>query len=385
MPAQNIDRSSRHGKVYHVCRALPTFDCLSDRELDDAIDSSIKNHLPMLRTFDEGLPIHLHRNFQATWLEFTCVTVHVCNSMTGSHLGPQQATAMMQHIDLLYRVDDFMETLAESYGIHDMSAAFAILRRCFQPYLLPPSFDAAPYHEACRIDSPVQEFPAIEKPLQLEQDLQDVIDRMHTYPITEAHEQDRQWYSLELYDFFVAQLQQLDSQQPKTITNGNLHKWATDVGARSVGTKYIFAMFSCFIPRSREVQCWNSPMQLYLAQEFAQQISVEFRLLNDVGGRVRDERDRTMSSCALVQGGDYGGLVEIAEHAASCSETLLDKLVNASVDRICRARLRGLEDCWIFFASRCGCLVSFTWRMSRIVWLRSGFWMMDVVTVSYTN
>jgi hypothetical protein len=347
MAAQEIDRSSRHSKIYHVCRTLPTFDCLSDRELADAIDHSLDNHLPTLRAFDEGLPAHLRRKSQPAWLELTCVTVQVCNTMTGSYLGPRQTTAMMQHINLLYRVDDFMEDLVKAYGIHDISATPTILRRCFQPYLDLPSSVHARHHEARRIDSPMKERPAIENPHQLEQDLQDVIDRMHTYPITEAHEQDRQWYSLELYDFFVAQLQQLDSQPPKKTIPGQLHKWVTDIGALSVGTKYTFALFSCFIAPSREMRCWNTPMQLYLAQEFAQQMSVGFRVLNDVGGRVRDERDRTMSSCALVEGGDYSGLIEIAKHAASCSETLLDKLANASTDASRPdevARVRGLLD-----------------------------------------
>jgi hypothetical protein len=302
----------------------------------------------MLRAFDEGLPVHLHRKSQATWFVFTCVTVHVCNSMTGSHLDPRQTTAMMQHINLLYRVDDFVENLVETYGIHDMSAAFHTLRRCFQPYLHLSTNVHAPYHEARKIDSPVEEFPAIENPVQLEQDLQDVIERMHTYPITEANEQDQQWYSLELYDFFVAQLQQLNSQLPEEIAPGQLHKWVTDVGARSVGTKYTFALFSCFISASKEARCWNTPMQLYLAQEFAQHISVEFRLLNDIGGRLRDERDRTMSSCALVRDGDYTGLMEIAGHAASCSQALLDKLADSSTDSSLPGeavvRVRGLLD-----------------------------------------
>jgi hypothetical protein len=347
MAARNLDRPSQHGKLYHICRTLPTFDDLPDRELDDVINSSVESHLTMLRAFDEGLPIHLRRKPQPAWLEFTCVTVHACNTMTGSYLSPRQATAMMQHIDLLYRVDDFMEALVEVYGIHDISAAYPILRRCFQPYLdLTPNVHA-PHHEPRKIDSPMKEHPAIERPIELEEDLKDVVERMHTYPITEAHEQDRQWHSLELYDFFVAQLQQLYSQPPKKFAPVKLHKWVTDVGARSAGTKYTFALFSCFIPRLRGARCWNTPLQLYLAQEFAQQISVEFRLLNDIGGRVRDERDRTMSSCALVEGGDYSGLMQIAEHAASCSETLLDKLVNASVDAILPdevARVRGLLD-----------------------------------------
>ena len=347
MAAQKTDIPSQLGKLYYVCRPLPTFDCLSNRELADVINSSVENHLPMLRAFDEGLPAHLRRKSQPACLELTCVTVHVCNTMTGSHSDPRQATAMMQHINLLYRVDDFVETLADAYGIRDISATFTILRRCFQPYLDCLVDVHAHHYEARKIDSSMKEFPAIEKPLQLEQDFQDIIGRMHTYPITEAHEQDRQWYSLELYDFFVAQLQQLDSQPPKETIPGNLHKWVTDIGARSVGTKYTFTLFSCFIPRSREVRCWNTPMQLYLAQEFAQQISVEFRLLNDIGGRVRDERDRTMSSCALVEGGDYTELIEIAGHSASCSEMLLDKLVNASADASLPgevARVRGLLD-----------------------------------------
>jgi hypothetical protein len=108
--------------VYRVCRTLPSFDCLSGRQLVDAIDYSVDSYLPMLRSFDEGLPIHLHRKSQATWLEFTCVDVHVCNAMTGSYLNIQQTASVMQHIDLLYRVYEFMETLVETHGTHNTSA-----------------------------------------------------------------------------------------------------------------------------------------------------------------------------------------------------------------------------------------------------------------------
>ena len=345
MAAQNTDRSSGHVKTYRVCRTLPTFDCLSDRQLHDGIKSSIDIFLPTLRVLDEDLPVHLRRKVQAPWLEFTCVTVHICNWITGAHLDRRQATAMMQHINILYRVDDFMETLVEEYGVYDMSAVFTILRRCFQSCLDLSAIADTLHHDARNNDSPVKEFPAIEEPLKLEQDLREVIWCMYTYPIAKAHEQDRQWYSLELYDFFVAQLQQLDSQPPEEVNPGELRKWVTDVGARSVGTKYTFALFSCFIPTSTAAPCWKTPIQLYLAQEFAQHVSVEFRVLNDIGGRARDERDRMMSSCAFVQDGDYTGLWEIAKYAASCSEMLLDKVVAASVDpssRDERARVWGL-------------------------------------------
>jgi hypothetical protein len=62
---------------------------------------------------------------------------------------------------------------------------------------------------------------------------------------------------------------------------------------------------------------------------------------------VRDERDRTMSSCAFVRDGDYSGLMEIAGHAASCSQTLLEKLADSSIDSSLPGevvRVRGLLD-----------------------------------------
>jgi hypothetical protein len=156
---------------------------------------------------------------------------------------------------------------------------------------------------------------------------------MHSYPISEANSQDRQWYSLELYDFLLAQLEQLDSELPKTTIPGQLHKWITNVGARSVGTNYMFAMFSCLISLEEHGESlWKTPTSLYLAQEFAQQISVEFRILNDVGGRVRDRRDGTMSSCMLVEEGEFAELLKIAKLAAERSEVLLDRLVEGAED-----------------------------------------------------
>jgi hypothetical protein len=241
---------------------------------------------------------------------------------------------MMQHIDLLYRVDDFMETLVDAYGISDISVAFEALQRYFQPYLSSSTCKTTRSRPGLRrVDSPVEALPSIAKPIDLERDLQDVIARMHSYPISEANSQDRQWYSLELYDFLLAQLEQLDSELPKTTIPGQLHKWITNVGARSVGTNYMFAMFSCLISLEEHGESlWKTPTSLYLAQEFAQQISVEFRILNDVGGRVRDRRDGTMSSCMLVEEGEFAELLKIAKLAAERSEVLLDRLVEGAED-----------------------------------------------------
>jgi hypothetical protein len=160
---------------------------------------------------------------------------------------------------------------------------------------------------------------------------------MHSYHISEANSQDRQWYSLELYDFLLAQLEQLDSELPKTTIPGQLHKWITNVGARSVGTNYMFAMFTCLVSADKvddvvTESLWKTPSSLYLAQEFAQQISVEFRVLNDVGGRVRDRRDGTMSSCTLVGSEEYAELLKIAELAAERSAVLLERLVEGAED-----------------------------------------------------
>jgi hypothetical protein len=164
---------------------------------------------------------------------------------------------------------------------------------------------------------------------------------MHSYPISEANSQDRNWYSLELYDFMIAQLEQLESELPKTLAPGQLHKWITNVGARSVGTNYKFAMFTCLVSADEVVKenLWGTPNSPYIAQEFAQQISVEFRVLNDVGGRVRDRRDGTMSSCSLVQKGEYAELLKIAELAPERSPVLLEKLAEGADDE---RRLRDL-------------------------------------------
>lgn len=154
----------------------------------------------------------------------------------------------MQHINLLYRVDDFMETLVDAYGISDLSVAFEAVQRCFQPYLGPSARKSKqPHHGRAKVDSPVEGVAPIARPIDFERDLQDVVERTHCYPISEASPQDRQWYSLELYDFMLAQLEQLDSKLPKTIAPGQLHKWLTGVGARSAGTNYMFAMFTCLV------------------------------------------------------------------------------------------------------------------------------------------
>lgn len=327
--------------IYAICRTLPTFSSLSDSNLKSAINTSIATYLPSLSHFDKTLPAHFHRKSdKAAWLEFTCVTIHNSNLLAGFCLSPLQASAMMNHVDLLYRVDDFMETLFEAYGILDMSAAFEALQRCFGPYLSSPIRSKKIYRGSSRkIDYPVTSLPPIASLLQLEQDLRSVIEHMHSFPICDAPEQDRQWYSLELYDFFVAQLEQLDdnSEQPKTttVTRGQLHQWVTNIGARSVGTKYMFAMFSCLVSavdgKGKEA-LWKTASESFLAQEFAQLVSVEFRILNDIGGRARDEREGVMSCCSLVGEGEEGELLKIAEFAAESSKVVMEKLVGCVGD-----------------------------------------------------
>lgn len=321
--------SMNYTATYNVCRTLPTLSCLSNKDLLELVRASCSAYRSEIERFDTGLPNHLRREVKATWLEFTCVTVHVCNVLNGFCLNPSQAASMMRHINLLYRVDDFMETLQETYGVHDISAARDLITYCFQPYLN-TTIEKHAHHNATRIDSPLEEVPRIAKPVELEQDFKTILELMHTSPIPEASPQDQHWYTLELHDFFLAQLDQLSYRAPSPAEPTQLYKWVADIGARSVGTKYMFAGFSCMIAASRNQQiCWPTALEMYLAQKFAQHVSVEFRLLNDVGGRVRDAREGTASCCSLVRVGEHAELGKIAAYEALCSERLILKLSEA--------------------------------------------------------
>lgn len=321
--------SMNYTATYNVCRTLPTFSCLSNKDLLELVRASCSAYRSEIERFDTGLPNHLRREVKATWLEFTCVTVHVCNVLNGFCLNPSQAASMMRHINLLYRVDDFMETLQETYGVHDISAATDLITYCFQPYLN-TTIEKHAHHNATRIDSPLEEVPRIATSVELEQDFKTILELMHTSPIPEASPQDQHWYTLELHDFFLAQLDQLSYRAPSPAELTQLYKWVADMGARSVGTKYMFAGFSCMIAASRNQQiCWPTALEMYLAQKFAQHVSVEFRLLNDVGGRVRDAREGTASCCSLVRVGEHAELGKIAAYEALCSERLILKLSEA--------------------------------------------------------
>ncbi|KAM0715187.1 hypothetical protein Q7P37_009652 [Cladosporium fusiforme] len=313
--------------IYEICRMLPSFSCLSDQDLLGAIKVSIDTYHAELEQFDEGLPHHLYRGAKATWLQFTCITVHVCNLANGFRLTPTEAAGMMRHVDLLYRVDDSMETLIDAYGVHDISAARKAITHCFQPYIRTSMVEDDNQQEFSRVDSPVEGLSPIARPIELEQDLNATLEIMHISPISEASPQDRHWYSLELYDFFLAQLEQLEYPQPNPRASTDLYKWVANIGARSVGTKYMFAGFSCMISASRDQgRSWPSDLEMYFAQQFAQHVSVEFRLLNDIGGRVRDERKGTVSSCSLIRCGDYAELETIAAYEGECSQNLIQKI-----------------------------------------------------------
>jgi hypothetical protein len=340
-----------YDKIFHICRKLNILEDVSNEVLQDAIRTSIEKHRPALLEFDESLPRHLHRKCEATWMELTCVTIYVCNLMTGFCLDAAQSATIIRHVHMLYRVDDFMETIVELYGVHDLSAVKAMLQSSFQPYLGTSGYMMDSCDAPARIDSPTQEPTPllINNPYQLQEDLNDVVERMHQAPICEASEKERQWYSLELYDFFLAQLDQAGGKTPTADNHGILYQWVNGVGARSIGTKYLFAAFACTISATKRAPCWISSTEFYLAQDFAQHVSVELRLFNDIGGRVRDEREGTTSSCTLLHGQSLRELEEIAEHATACSISLLKHLEQASakLGRSEEAKeMYQLMECW---------------------------------------
>ena len=127
-----MDSSTTRGhKTYVICKTLPIFSHVPDENLKNAINANIETYLPEQEAFDQALPDHFHRKSKAAWLGFTCVTVHVCNLLSNSCLSRRQATTMMHHIELLYRENDFLETLIDAYGVQDIPVAFEALQRCF--------------------------------------------------------------------------------------------------------------------------------------------------------------------------------------------------------------------------------------------------------------
>lgn len=321
-------------KIYRICRELSTFSSLPDGQLRQEITASIEIYYKDLSEFDSSLPKHLIQGLEATWLEFTCVTVHICNILSNHCLSQAQGAAMARHIDILYRVDDWMEGVCDRYGVRDLCAATTLFNDCLSLYIgVDPSRSNQSLSHT-RSDSPLSQDPPIYHLALLSQDFQTILRLMHSHPMPTTHPQDRQWYTLELHSFFAAQISRLAALPPIHKSPSSIYSWTIDIGARSVGTKYMFAMFSCLISTDTESPCWATPLETYLAQDFAQQLSVEFRLLNDIGGRERDEKDGTMSSCLLVHSGETAGLEEIAKYARDCSHVLLDRIEETLARRL---------------------------------------------------
>lgn len=330
-----MDPMSRNDdRILRICRELSTFSSLSNNQLRQAITASIDIYYEDLSDFDKSLPQHLIQGIEATWLGFTCVTVHVCNILSNHCLSQAQGAAMARHIDLLYRVDDWMEAVRDRYGVGDLGAITTLFNELLNPHL---GVDLKKINQTLRHTrarpSPCQN-PPISHLTLLSQDFQTILGLMYSHPMPIAHPQDQSWYTLELNSFFAAQISQLATLTPIHRSPSNVYSWTTDIGARSVGTKYMFAMFSCLISSDTRSPCWATPLETYLAQDFAQQLSVEFRLLNDIGGRERDEKDGTMSSCLLVDGGETASLEEIAKYARDCSQVLLDRIEETLARRL---------------------------------------------------
>jgi hypothetical protein len=344
MHHHNHDDDKTIKSTFRVLRSCKSLGDLDDEELLTLIGDSINTFSPSLRDYDASLPKHL-RAGKPKWIPMTCATIHISNTASDFNMDHKEALSFIKHVHLLYRFDDFLETIPSLYALHDVSSISGTIQDAFTVF---DSSSATP--TACapepgstrilrsRHDSSqdVTELDSLAGNGSLERDILELIELLHETPVRDASKFNQRWYTAELRRTMLAMVQQLIESSPgpqssdekkqrvvSDTTTGDsdtLRVWLHSTGAHSVGTNYQFAFLACLVSARDQTPCWQGLEQQYLAQTFAQHVSTSWRIWNDLGGRVRDAGEGAFTSCNFAAGGSaLDALVRVADFEAGCA------------------------------------------------------------------
>jgi hypothetical protein len=327
---------------FRILRSCQSLKVVSDDALLDLISKSIQTFATPVYDFDINLPQYLHANCggKPQWVPMTCATIHISNVISDFGMSEKEVLCFIRHVHLLYRFDDFLETIPSVYSINDVSSIVSTIFIAFERF---DSGDTAsdsnpdlsstetplPARNHCQ-DGKSNELVAREV---LEHDMLDLIKLLHASPVTDASQYNQAWYTAELRRLLIAMAQQLleqRSKNPSAATSKDtwttLRTWLHSTGATSVGTCYQFAFLACLISARDQNSYWHGTQQQYLAQTFAHHVSAGWRIWNDIGGRVRDEQEGAFTSCSFVPESDLKSLMLIADYEADCTLVAQRKL-----------------------------------------------------------
>lgn len=346
------DHNDSIKSTFRVLRSCQSLNSLGDEYLLSMINDSIRNFSKSLYDYDASLPKHLSATNCETpgWIPMTCATIHISNITSQFDMDGDEALCFMKHVHLLYRLDDFLETIPSLYAIHDPSSITRTIHDAFNIFDSTPAYKSTSgstgsshsMHDSSR---EATGFDCLAGKAFLEHDILELIELLHGTTVRNASKFNQRWYTTELRTTLLAMVQQLleslgqrprDDREEDVVsdTSATLRIWLHTTGASSVGTNYQFAFLACLVSARDQTPCLQGLEQHYLAQAFAQHVSASWRIWNDLGGRIRDEAEGAFSSCSFVVGNasdSLGSLVSIANLEADCT-ALVQKRLQELVD-----------------------------------------------------
>jgi hypothetical protein len=352
-----LPRDDTIKSTFRVLRSCKSLTDLDDEQLLSMTSESIDAFSKPLYDYDASLPKHLNTG-KPKWIPMTCATIHISTITSQFDMDDKEALCFMKHVHLLYRFDDFLETIPELYGFHDLAGISDTIHDAFK------IFDSSLATDTTASDSESNStgssnskhdsfrhgttLDCLAGQSFLEHDVLELIELLHETPVRAASDFNQRWYTAECRRTLLAMVQQLvekspgrrrpgdgrQQQQQRALPEDNratLRTWLHSTGADSVGTNYQFAFLACLVSARDRVPCWQGLEEQYLAQTFAQHVSASWRIWNDLGGRVRDEEEGAFTSCSFAVGGAaLDELASIADFEAACIVLVQQRLVELS-------------------------------------------------------
>lgn len=315
--------------VSGTMRRCKSLEAVEPERLDDWIGDSIEKFSGPLFAFDESLPDYLRLDRGPIWIPMTCATIAISKSITGVSLDDMETLRFLENIHLLYRLDDFVETALEQYGIKDIGVLRKTLLRCFD--IVQTNRSNSNAGSSLPRDSPMDESATMSFTGQdfLQRDMLGLLELLHQPTVKAAHCYNQMWYTTELREMLEAMIQQLvekadpeprDSRITSPIGQEiSLRSWLHGTGAVSVGTKYQFAFLACLVSARDGAPCWQDAHKSYMAQAFAHHVSTSWCIWNDLGGRERDKEDGALTCVTMLGREELDTLSRIAEFEAECA------------------------------------------------------------------
>lgn len=188
---------------FRILRSCQSLKVISD---DALLSKSIQTFARPIYDLDINLPQYLRGNCggEPQWVPMTCATIHISNVISDFGMSEKEVLCFIQHVHLLYRLDDFLETIPSTYSINDVSSIISTIFIAFERFdSRDTAFDPDP--DLCSIDTPLlarnhcQDGKSNELVARrvLEHDMLDLIKLLHASPVADASQYNQDWYTAE--------------------------------------------------------------------------------------------------------------------------------------------------------------------------------------------